>query len=368
MFKIEKIGSFGIKTVKDIFAVADQIDFDPPYQRYGNLWSIEKKRLLIDSIINSYDLPKFYIHYITDNSNKINSSGKPYAIIDGKQRLQAIFEFLNNEFKLDDNFVYELDPMLYDLSDLSYKEITSKYPELKFLIDNFVLDVVFVITDEIERLEELFYRLNEGMPLNNAEKRNRVVGFINDEIRRLVATNPFLIQSVQFSGKRLQYQDLTLKLLFTEFNESLSSFDKKSLDDFVEQNKISNPKLDESIQRLESNLTMLSEIFQPGDYLLKSRAIIPVYYYFITRDKPKLDKLRDFLDQFESIRKQNRKKKDYNPILVEFDRQNQQGVHRQKSLKLRHELLEKYYIKFLEDNLTVDTLVNIDMKENDFEN
>ena len=87
MFKIEKIGSYGIKSVRDIFDIAEQIDFDPPYQRYGNLWKDEKKRLLIDSIINSYDVPKFYIHYITDNSNTINKSGKPYAIIDGKQRL-----------------------------------------------------------------------------------------------------------------------------------------------------------------------------------------------------------------------------------------------------------------------------------------
>lgn len=366
MFKIEKIGSYGIKTIKDIYAIADQIDFDPPYQRYGNLWNIEKKRLLIDSIINSYDLPKFYIHYITDNSNIINTSGKPYAIIDGKQRLQAIFEFVNNEFKLDGDFVYEPEPSKYDLANMTYKDIASKYPELKVSIDNFVLDVVFVITDEIERLEELFYRLNEGMPLNNAEKRNRVVGYVNDEIRRLIQSNHFFTKCVQMSGKRLQYQDLALKLLFTEYNESLVSFDKASLDKFVDENKKSNDKLNHSIQRLEDNLELLNAIFTESDPLLKSRAIIPVYYYFITKEQPKTDKVRAFLDDFDSIRKQNRKRKDYNPILVEFDRQNQQGVHRQKSLKLRHELLEKYYIKYLEGNLTIDTIVNIETTEIDF--
>ena len=224
------------------------------------------------------------------------------------------------------------------MSSLSYTDIAHQYSELKLKIDSFTLDVVFVITDEIERLEELFYRLNEGMPLNNAEKRNRIVGYINNQIKRIINTNTFFTRKVKMSSKRLQYEDLCLKLLFTEYNEKLSSFDKKYLDIFVEENKTENIKISESIERLESNLSILCSVFHDDDELLKSRAIIPVYYYFITRDKPKTDKIRAFLYKFELIRKENRSRKDYNPILVEFDRQNQQGVHRLASQKIRYDL------------------------------
>lgn len=360
MFKIEKIGAFGNKTVKDLFEISDQIDFDPPYQRHGNIWKDEKKKLLIDSIINSYDLPKFYLHYISDNNDVINKSGKPYAIIDGKQRLQAIFEFLRGDFRLDSDFVYESDTENYDLAGLSYSDIAKKHSELKYKIDNFNLDIVFVITDEIERLEELFYRLNEGMPLNNAEKRNRIVGFVNDQVRRLISSNTFFTQKVKMSGKRLQYEDLCLKLFYTEFNQEIVSFDKEDLDNFVEDNKVENNSLNEALKRLENNLEILSNVFLDSDELLKSRGIIPVYYYFITRDKPRTDNVRDFLKMFETIRVENRKRKDYNPILVEFDRQNQQGVYQLKSQQVRYNMLERFYSKYLEGELKLDTQINLE--------
>jgi uncharacterized protein with ParB-like and HNH nuclease domain len=59
---------------------------DPPYQRRGRLWSLTDKAYLIDSILNGYDIPKFYVADFTWGKSALNRRKLPYAIIDGKQR------------------------------------------------------------------------------------------------------------------------------------------------------------------------------------------------------------------------------------------------------------------------------------------
>ena len=38
----------------------DAINLNPEYQRNGEIWPLEKRQLLIDSILNDYDIPKLY--------------------------------------------------------------------------------------------------------------------------------------------------------------------------------------------------------------------------------------------------------------------------------------------------------------------
>lgn len=359
MFKIEKKGAFGINSIKDINSMINEIDFQPPYQRYGNIWPEDKKQLLLDSILNGYDLPKFYFHYITNDNNGLNESGKSYAIIDGKQRLQTIKEFINNELKLNNEFVYEKNPN-FEIAGLSYQEIASEFPDVKYDFDSFELDIVYVITDELERIEELFYRLNEGKPLNTAEKRNRIVGYLNKQIKNIIENNEFFTNRFNYTNKRLQYADTCLKLIVTEYNNHLVSFTQKNLDEFVIQNRIETKQLGDSIDRLINNLEKLNKIFRTDDPLIKSRSLIPVYYYFITRFDTSIAKTRPFLERFNEIRKENRYQKESNPILNEFDRQNQQGTHREQSLIFRESVLEKYYIKYNDGGIEWYTRIPLD--------
>ncbi len=89
--KIEysSIGKSNVKTIIELLR-SDKIDKNPDYQRFGKLWSKDKKQLLIDSIINGYDIPKIYFHYLASSSREINESGKLLAIIDGKQRIMKL--------------------------------------------------------------------------------------------------------------------------------------------------------------------------------------------------------------------------------------------------------------------------------------
>ena len=76
-------------TIMKIYFERDLINLEPEYQRLGNIWSPSKQQLLIDSIINEYDIPKIYFHELYPQVEN-----KKYAVIDGRQRLEAIFNFI----------------------------------------------------------------------------------------------------------------------------------------------------------------------------------------------------------------------------------------------------------------------------------
>jgi hypothetical protein len=85
-----------------LFKVVDfGVDFNPPYQR-GMVWDIEDKQLLIDSIFRGADIGKF-VFLTREHETKKNADGQQetlplYEILDGKQRLSALIEFVYDGF------------------------------------------------------------------------------------------------------------------------------------------------------------------------------------------------------------------------------------------------------------------------------
>src|SRR2546428_13411166 len=88
-------------TISYIYSIKDKIEIDPDYQRQGELWNSYKQQLFLDSIFNGYDIPKIYFHAL----KKPRQLGKKtflYSLIDGRQRLETIWGFIDNEFPLVD--------------------------------------------------------------------------------------------------------------------------------------------------------------------------------------------------------------------------------------------------------------------------
>ena len=70
--------------------------FDVTYQRKSGVWSEDKKSFLIDSILKNYPVPAIFLRPCVDND-----TGKTvYDVVDGKQRLEAIVDFIENRIAL----------------------------------------------------------------------------------------------------------------------------------------------------------------------------------------------------------------------------------------------------------------------------
>src|ERR1700683_5350529 len=102
-------------TIMFLYSERDEINVNPEYQRKGGIWTLEKKSLLIDSILNDYDIPKIYFHAL--GSEEYATGGFRYAVIDGRQRLETIWSFMDGSFTLADDFEYQRDTEI-DLSGL----------------------------------------------------------------------------------------------------------------------------------------------------------------------------------------------------------------------------------------------------------
>jgi hypothetical protein len=186
---------------------------NPLYQREGDIWNLDKRQLLIDTIVNQFDVPKIYLHKFPRAVQRDDGKTYEYAVIDRKQRLTAIWAFIDGRFPLASDFAYlksEENGLTVTAGGLTYADLARKYPDVKTDFDSYALDVVCVETDEIELIEDLFSRLNEAVPLSAPEKRNALPGPLPPAVRTL-ARHSFFTAKLPFSNRRYRHYDLAAK-------------------------------------------------------------------------------------------------------------------------------------------------------------
>lgn len=337
-------------TVILLYSEREDIKVDPDYQRMSGVWTLEKRQLLIDSILNDYDLPKIYFHEFDNKTAK--ETGYKYAVIDGRQRLETIWAFLDDEFTLSEDFEYQRDSSI-ELANLSYNDIATQYPKIKIKLDSFVLPVVTVKTDggDVDLIEDMFSRLNEAVPLNAAEKRNAFGGPMVKAITT-VSNDKFFKENVRFSNKRYQHREISARMLLSErsLQKSGRLVDTKKvyLDAMVKEYK--NPKSTVPGKLRNSVKSVLAEmhsIFTKKDELLLAQGNMIVYYLifrFAIEDgelaeisRKKLLSFRKKLSDNRELAETDYTKSSYD--LLEYDRLSQQGTNDASNIKERYMIL-----------------------------
>ena len=190
-------------TIYTIVMRENKINPQPQYQR-APVWNEAKKQLLMDSVLRGYDVPKFYLRPSPDPIFE-------HEVVDGQQRLRAIWEFCK------DGFVLGADSGdIPDLGDLSGQKHSELPTDAKDRIGLFELSLVEV--DEATDLEirDLFSRLQEGVTLNPAEKRNAMPGVMRDFVAELGDHRVFPLTDI--SGARFAWHDLAAIVTLMELS------------------------------------------------------------------------------------------------------------------------------------------------------
>jgi hypothetical protein len=330
----------------------------PTYQREGEVWTLYKKQLLIDSLINGYDIPKLYLHEY-DTAKRIDGELVKYAIVDGKQRLLAIWQFMNGDFPLSDDIEYLRDSRV-KLKGLTYEQLREEHLAIHARFTGRTLSVITIRTGDIDLIEDMFSRLNEAVPLNAAEKRNAFGGPLPVAIRELVKEK-FFKSRVTVSATRYRHHDLACKILYLEYQGRAAETKKSTLDDFVEEfaKKQLKKKTQELLVGVRGTLTKMCGVFKPSDTLLRSPGTVVVYFLLfgelpVRQKAPKLGR-RDFV-QFEDKLKDNREvaegdlaKADWE--LLEYDRLSQ-TPNDASAIEFRLKTLRKHLLGIAEDTAT----------------
>lgn len=309
-----------------LHATRNEIDMAPTYQRQGAIWSTSKQQLLIDSLINGFDVPKIYLHQFPNPRVTPDGRRIRYALIDGKQRLEAIFGFLDNEFPLAGDFELLDDPSIRS-GGLTYADLQTEQPSIVNVLNATNLDVVTIRTDDIELIEEMFSRLNEAAPLNAAEKRNAFGGPLPSAVRQISGL-PFFTECLPFGNSRYRHYDLAAKFLYWEdqFIESETDSKTASAEKTPPVRDVKKYRLDaffrdmraageDGVARVardedaaQARLGGLADHFNESDTLLASIGMISVYYLLAQKraSDGRSFPARTTLSEFESGRKLSR--------------------------------------------------------------
>lgn len=329
-----------------MYSMRSTIQTYPTYQRMSGVWNESKRQLLIDSLLNGFDIPKLYFHEFMP-LKKIGQTDYRYAIIDGKQRLETIWGFIDGAFALAKDFEFYRDEKV-KAGEMTYRDLSKKYPKLKILFDSRTLPIMTIQTEDLELIEEMFSRLNEAVPLNAAEKRNAWPGPLPAVIRK-VAKHRFFTRSLPFANMRYKHFDIATKFLLIENNGEITDTKKEYLDEFVRSFEKAKSVPDDLRPKCTEVLTSMRKMFTIKDSLLRSIGMVTVYYTVFRQAiregwRDRLD--RAMFQEFEVVREENRKqaekeltKADYD--LLEFDRLSQ-SPNDAVAIRFRHQIMVSF--------------------------
>ena len=199
-------------TVKNLKSMNDDkhtLDFSHPIQRQSGQWDGDrlKKSLLIHSILTGY-IPVPPVYCLKEAIDEKNYS---YSILDGKQRLITIFDFIDGRYPLDeetpsvvvDDTVYELGGKYF--TDLNI-ECQQELLRFKFTIYGFE-------DADDDLIEEIFFRLNNSTPLSKPQKAMPLCGVENAEFIKSILSDKFFSEICQFSALQRRKSDDMCTLL-----------------------------------------------------------------------------------------------------------------------------------------------------------
>jgi len=283
------------------------------------------------------------------------SSTAVNAVIDGKQRFEAIFDFFQGRIALAPGFVFAERPSLA-IGGLSYKDLKANHPSVASRFDNYNLTVMSVITDEEGRINELFVRLNRNKTLTGPEIRNAMRGVV-PQLTRRIAESEFVRSRIRFETQRGQDLDLAAKLLLVEFRGRLVETKRVALDRFAQEGVDADAKasdFERAADRVEGILADMAEIFIERDPLLSNQGPL-VPYYWLVRSTPKYARhlIRPFLVMFDDLRRANRRMASepesvqyVDPTLTRYDALSR-SINDPGSIEGRYEILATLFEKHI---------------------
>lgn len=176
------------------------LDLSPDFQR-GLVWSSKKKSELIESILMGIPLPALYVK---EDENGV------YIVVDGKQRLSTLFDFIDGKFRLE-NLAILRGYVGKSFSKLSALEQNK--------IEDYSLIVNVIKAPTSDRVTfDLFDRVNRGgVQLNNQEMRNALYqGNATKLINELAKESSFK-EAIELTKEPKRMKDRYLVLRFLAF-------------------------------------------------------------------------------------------------------------------------------------------------------
>ena len=303
------------------------LQLNPSYQR-NSVWTRSQKQLLIDSILSKIPIPSLYFNEIAEDQEDV---------VDGQQRLRTIQEYTNGDFVLSEDSAFGAK---------GYKQLSEK---LREEFDDYQLSIVKLVNWSDEQVEDMFLRLQDGSPLNAAEKRRAITGTFRDVVKELSMCS-FFENCVGFSNNRYGHEDAVAKTLHLIINGiiGISPAQIRKTYTAYDRIKTSDPNIKKLIKAYNFiNKGFESKKLQPS--LKKWSAItLPHVIVELATEYDTKNHARDFADSFMDLEKERHSDRQndeatQNVSIVNFN--DAARADDPARLKSRHDFLKSWFLR-----------------------
>lgn len=250
------------RAIDKIYRRRDRYEI-PDWQR-SKVWDRLKKQELIDSILRGWKLPKFYFVKTSENPEQ-------YEVVDGQQRLAAIYEFFGNEVPLGEK-------ALDGLGGKYYKDLPQFYQDT---FDDFTIEFDSIEDADDSELKLYFQRLQQGLPLTSSEKLNSVHSKLRDFALSL-SRRSFFTNKVAVNDKRHAHFDIVAKVAAIEIDGIGTGLRFDDLKRTFESQASFSPQSGVA-KRLVAIFDYLDKVFPERSSLLRNRTTVQSFATFVSR-------------------------------------------------------------------------------------
>ncbi|WCK57435.1 DUF262 domain-containing protein (plasmid) [Aneurinibacillus sp. Ricciae_BoGa-3] len=261
-----KWGFFTIDVSRDEMSVAQFMNrlevfkFNDPIQR-NCVWPIIKKSLLIVSILEEVSIGEIKTEIVRHNKKKFRN------VLDGKQRLTTIRDYIRGRFALVNAFVRCFDAdgnqVKIDISGMSFDDLPQHFQERIMAL---ILDIKSYDDLDEKMKAELFQRWNNGEILKPSQLRKSKMSY--ELLFGIASLKELEVFNAGFSESAVNndtHSDMLLKALSVLKTDNNTGLDNNTLNRFLDEKSFTA----ENIEELKELGHYLNETYK----LLEEKAV-----------------------------------------------------------------------------------------------
>jgi hypothetical protein len=314
-------------TLLKLVGMKGQIKFETKFQR-GQTWKPKDRQYFMDTIRRNWRTSKLVLWKRNDDE---------YVCVDGLQRLNTIFDFVDDKFCFSEK----------GSGEFSGKKFGNLEPDDRERIEKYEFDVELISKASVNDVADFFIRLQMGVPLVPAEKLNAILGDVRDFVYE-VAQHTFFTSTIPARDYRFSHRYLSAQIvLLTKCGlHNLKSPDLREMYESSLDNEVQ-----ETVRR---RLDYLAKTFPKKAKDLRNRATIISMFYFVHTEFGNLhltekgDILRRFLREFQKeLRRQKKLKEDERDSELQTYQLNvMQAADTATAIGERHKILLKRFLRY----------------------
>ena len=234
-----------------------KVNYDNAVQR-NLVWDVEKKSLLIHSMIYGFAVPAMYF---TRDENGV------YDSLDGKQRSNAISEFLHDEFALSVDIPTVVDDNggVEDVSGLYFSQL----PEwVQDRIRDYNLTIYYYEDMTEAEIREFFRRLNNGKPLSAIELTRANVPSLT--VFQQLAKHSAIQFVVSEAGRKRFTDEMIAMQLYQLITEEYPDFSTKPFREWASKVEVDSGILDTINAGLDACMVFVKSLIDVNNKVLRT--------------------------------------------------------------------------------------------------